>query len=74
MFVELLYGLSPEPGFMPLFDEVLKAVWKQKQADHEETAAAVARRIAAIEARKQNFVDAVVDGRIDKPTYDAQIA
>ena len=56
---------------MPLFDEVLKDVWKQKQA-HQ--AAAVAKRMAALEDRKQRLIDSVVDGRIDKPTYDGQMA
>jgi hypothetical protein len=32
------------------------------------------RRIAGLEARKQKLLDAVVDGRIDKPTYDTRIA
>ena len=38
---------------MALFDEVLKEVWKEKRAHQEETAATVAKRIAALEDRKE---------------------
>ena len=72
-FIEFLYTLFPEEGFMPLFHEVVKDVWKQKQAVNEETAALLNKRIAALEGKKQQLIDAVVTERIDKATYDDQI-
>src|ERR1017187_3168584 len=71
MFVELLYSLSPDEGFTPLFDGVLKDVRKQKQTEREETAA-VTKRITALETPKQNVHEFFFDGRIDQATYDDQ--
>src|SRR5260370_41544707 len=59
---------------MALFDEVLKDVWKQKQTDREETATVIGKRIAALETRKQNLIESVVDGRIDRAIYNSQMA
>jgi site-specific DNA recombinase len=74
MFIQLLYSLFPEESFMPLFHAIVTDVWKQKQAQHEEAAALVKKRIADVEARKQLVVDAVIEKRIDKATYDDQMA
>ena len=73
MFVELLYTLAPDEGFTPLFHGVLKDVWRQKQTEREETAAAITRRIAVLEARQQKVHDCFFDGQIDKVNYDIQL-
>jgi hypothetical protein len=72
-FVELLYSLSPQERFIPLFEAIVRDVWKAKQADHEQAASLISKRIASMEARKQRLIESVVDGRIDKATYDDQI-
>ena len=46
-FHQLLYSLYPEEGFMPLFGEVVKDVWKQKYADHTALAARLEKAFAA---------------------------
>ncbi len=73
-FIELLYSLFPEEGFMPLFHAIVKDVWGQKQADREEAVGLIKKRLTALEGRKQLLVEAVIEKRIDKTTYDDQIA
>ncbi len=72
-FIQFLYSLFPEEGFMPLFHAIVADVWKQKQADHEQQATLVQNRISAIDARKQKLIDAVVEKLIAKDVYDSQM-
>ena len=33
LFVELLSDLRPEPGYMRLFKEIVRDVWRQQESD-----------------------------------------
>lgn len=71
-FHQLLYSLLPEEGFMALFRDVVRDVWKQKHADHGALVARVDKELPLLEARNQKLVDLFIDGQIDKATYDDQ--
>ena len=72
MFIGLLHTLTPSDGFLPLFREVLRDVWTIKNNQRENLLTQARQRISDLEGRQQKLVDAVVDGRISKETYDNQ--
>ena len=71
-FHQLLYSLFPEEGFLPLFREVVRDVWRQKHADQEALAARLEKDITLLEAKDQRLVDLFINEQIDKATYDDQ--
>ena len=71
-FHQLLHSLFPEEGFVPLFLEVVRDVWKQKHKDQEAMSARLEKDIATLETTDQRLIDLFVKEQIDKVTYDAQ--
>jgi len=69
-FHQLLYSLLPERGFMPLFGEIIRDVWKQKHAEHIGLVTSAERSIAELEARDRRVIKRFIDEEIDKATYD----
>jgi hypothetical protein len=71
-FHQLLYSLSPNEDFMPLFREVIGDVWRQKHAEQESLAARLDKDLVSLQAKSQKLVDLFVGDQIDKATYDDQ--
>ena len=71
-FYQVLYSFLPEDRFMPLFHEVVRDVWRQRNTAQTELAARLAKTIASLEARDQKVIDLFVDGQFDKATYEDQ--
>jgi hypothetical protein len=72
-FSDLLLQLTPEQQYMRLFKEIVRQVWKQREAA---TLAALRNLSATLEAlreRKNRVVDLFVDGRMDQDTYNQQV-
>lgn len=72
-FVELLGELTPERHYMRLFSEIVRHVWTQKQASSQELIRKAAGNLEQLRQRKNRMVDAFLDGRLDKQTYDEQV-
>ena len=72
-FAALVERLKPSGKYMKVFKEVVRRVWKQKQADAENSIKAVTQRLKALQERKDRLVDAILEKRIDKKTYDEQV-
>jgi hypothetical protein len=68
----MLYHLRPEDGLMSLFRAVVRDVWAQKRADHEQQLQRAKLAIASLEKRNQQIVEAFLDGTFDKVTYETQ--
>ena len=58
---------------MPLFQEVVKDVWRQRNAQHEAQRAEELRLKEKLEAKRQRLVDLLVEGALQKPEYVDQI-
>jgi site-specific DNA recombinase len=72
-FSALLKQLTPERRYMRLFKEIVRNVWRQKQASSEELLRAAKRKIAELGERKNQLVDFLLKGRLDQSTYDEQL-
>ena len=58
---------------MRLFKEVVRQVWKQRQAASLAALRGITATLEALRERKNRVVDLFVDGRIDQDTYDQQV-
>jgi len=56
-FAALLKELTSERRFLRLFKEIVRNVWKQKQASSESLLRAAKRKIAELAERKNQLVD-----------------
>jgi site-specific DNA recombinase len=73
LFGGLLQSLVPKEGFIPLFQDVVKDVWRQRNAQQEAQRAEKLRLREKLESRRQRLVDLLVEGALRKPEYDDQI-
>ncbi len=72
-FADLLRQLTPEKQYMRLFKEIVRQVWKQRQAASIAALRNVSGTLEALRERKNRVVNLFVDGRMDQDTYDQQV-
>lgn len=73
-FLGYLKALSPKPGYLRLFREIVLGVWRESQRDAVTARCRFKERVEHLHARKDRVLDAFVHERaIDKPTYDRQV-
>jgi DNA invertase Pin-like site-specific DNA recombinase len=72
-FIEFLRGLEPQRRYLKLFTEIVRDVWKEKQAQGQDLNANLKKQVQKLKARKEQLVEAFVyDKAIDRPTYEQQ--
>ena len=71
-FLQMLYSLFPEEGFMRLFNEVVKDVWRQKHADSEQRREQARKAGDLWQARLERLNDLMLDAKVDEQTYQEQ--
>ncbi len=71
-FIRLMECLTPETTLVQAFTAAVRDVWKQRQGDASEEVRKTKRRLSEERTRKDKLVDAMLDERIDKATYDEQ--
>ena len=72
IFHRFLYSLFPDEHLMPLFEEVVRDVWRQKHVEWVTSSETGKLKIAAIQAKRQRIMDLLIGGQIDKVAYDEQ--
>jgi hypothetical protein len=70
--VPVLLNLIPEMRFLPLFNEALRDVWRQKHTEREEQIKRTQETKSRLEERKQRLVDLLVDGALSQAEYENQ--
>ena len=68
-----MQSLTPERHYMRLFKEIVRHVWKQRQAASDDVIRKVTASLVQTRQRKNRTVDLLLDGRIDQQTYDEQV-
>jgi site-specific DNA recombinase len=71
-FAALIYGLAPDRRCMRLFKEIVRQVWKQRQAASEAILRAAKGTLDELMERKNRLVEFLLDGRLDQQTYEEQ--
>ena len=74
LFVEFLARLQPKAGYLRLFGEILRDVWKGKKQDAVAQHVAAQRHLGLLNDRKQRLVETFIyDRAIDALTYQEQL-
>jgi site-specific DNA recombinase len=72
-FIALLEKLTPERHYMRFFKEVVRQVWKAKQASSQSLLRAAKTKLVELRLRKDRLVDFLLNSRLDQATYDEQL-
>ncbi len=72
-FSDLLEWLTPDPAVLSTMKEAVRVAWTRRRGDAEERFAKAKQRIAKANQRKDQLLDAMLDGKIDQATYSAQL-
>jgi hypothetical protein len=73
-FIRFLYLLTPQNRFIRPFRAAVIETWEKKWEGQGQVHAVAEKRRSELEDRKQRLIDALLYDRIDKPTYDSQMA
>jgi site-specific DNA recombinase len=73
-FIDYLDSLRPHEAYWPLFEEVVRDIWRQRMSLQEETLAAASKRVEELDDKKSRLVDALIYGKISQSIYDDQLA
>ena len=72
-FISLLESLRPKPEFWALFKDVLRDVWKAKNASKLESAEILKKRMAELNIFKNKLVQLYVNGKLKEVHYNEQM-
>ncbi len=72
-FAALIKQLALERRYMRLFKEIVRQVWKQRQADSDAILRAAKATLDGLRERKNKLVEFLLDERLDQQTYDEQV-
>ena len=73
-FKALLARYKPKAGAVRLFTEIVRDLYRERQAHSVRTAAKLSERVEVLKRKKDALADALIDGKLDDATYREQEA